>query len=75
VIAGLARAAVRRLVPFVSRHPVLVTLAARAFVAFPSLKLRLRSLASKPLPAVMGNLDDAQMRVLIDLREAPRPPR
>jgi hypothetical protein len=75
MIARLARATVRRLVPFVSRHPVLVTLAARAFVAFPSLKLRLRSLASRPLPAVMGQLDDAQIRVVIDLREAVRPPR
>jgi hypothetical protein len=75
MIARLARAIVRRLVPFVSRRPTLVALAARAFIAFPSLKLRLRALASRPLPAATSQLDDAQLRVLIDLREAVRPPR
>jgi hypothetical protein len=75
LIAKTARAAVRRLVPFVSRHPFLLALAARALAAFPSLKLRLRSLASEPLPAVAQQLDDAQLRVLIDLRDAARPRR
>jgi hypothetical protein len=75
LIPRLARAALRRLVPFVSRHPRLVGLAARAFAAFPSLKLRLRALASQPLPSVADHLDDAQLRVLLDLRGAARPPR
>lgn len=75
LIARPLRGVVRRLVPFVSRHRLLVNLAARAFSAFPSLKLRLRALASAPLPAVAEHLDDAQLRVLIDLREPARPPR
>ncbi len=73
MIAGLLRGAVRRLVPFVSRHRLLVNLAARAFAAFPSLKLRLRALSTSPLPAVAQHLDDAQLRVLMDLREPARP--
>lgn len=73
MIAALLRGTVRRLVPFVSRHRLLVNLASRAFAAFPSLKLGLRALATSPLPPVAQQLDEAQLRVLMDLREATRP--
>lgn len=68
----LVRALVRWLVPIVSTRPWMVKLAARAFGRFPTLKLRLRRMVSQPVvaPAQTRNLDDAQMRVLIDLREA-----
>jgi hypothetical protein len=67
-----ARAAVRRLVPVVSTRPWLVALASRAFALFPSVKLRLQRIMAQPLPsgARAQQLTDAQLRVLIDLRDA-----
>ena len=71
-LKALVRAVVRWLVPIVSTRPWLVKLAARAFARFPTLKLRLRRMVSQPVvaPTQTRHLDDAKMRVLIDLREA-----
>ena len=71
-LKSLARAAVRRLVPIVSTRPWLVTLAARTFSLFPSVKLRLQRIMAQPLPAGAraAELDDAQFRVLMDLQDA-----
>ena len=70
----IVRGVVRRLVPIVSRRPWLVGLAGRAFVVFPTLKLRLRHMVSQPVavPEQHLALDDAQTRVLLDLQDAVR---
>jgi predicted ester cyclase len=46
-------------------------MAMRAFGAFPTLKLRVRRLILQPdESAATGALNDAQLRVLLDLRDA-----
>lgn len=72
VIRRAARAAVRALVPVVSTRPWLVALASRVFSLFPSVKLRLQRVMAQPLPSGTRaqELTDAQLRVLIDLRDA-----
>lgn len=72
VIRRAVRAGVRRLVPIVSTRPWLVALASRVFAYFPSVKLRLQRVMAQPLPAGtrVEELSDAQLRVLIDLRDA-----
>ena len=75
--AGLRVAAhggVRRLAHAVSAHPALVAPAVRLLEMFPTLKLRLRRMVLHRAPAAnhLGELDDAQLRVLADLREAVR---
>ena len=72
VMRRAARAAVRRLVPFVSTRPWLVAWASRLFARFPSVKLRLQRVMARPLPSGVRTQDltDAQLRVLVDLRDA-----
>jgi predicted ester cyclase len=66
---GVLRRGARR----VSRHPQLAGMAARVFAAFPALKPRLRRFVLQPDEATArGALNDAQIRVLLDLREATR---
>ena len=71
-LKSAARGAVRRLVPIVSTRPWLVAAASRVFALFPSVKLRLQRIMAQPLPSGtrVDELTDAQLRVLIDLRDA-----
>lgn len=71
-LALVVRASMRRLVPFVSAHPGLVKLAGRLFTAFPALKPGLRRLVSRAGSVAPGarSLDDAQLRVLLDIQDA-----
>jgi hypothetical protein len=67
--AGAGRA-LRALAHVASSHPWLARVAMRAFGAFPTLKLRVRRLLLQPEAASAGALNDAQVRVLLDLRES-----
>lgn len=69
----LIRPAFRILARFVSRRPLLVTIAARALVLVPPLKRYLRSLIAEPVFQVARSecsLSPDEARVLVDLREA-----
>lgn len=68
------RAAIRRLVPFVSKRPRLAALAGRLFGMMPSLRHRLRNMVSMPaaLPRSERSLSPEEAGVLVDLRHAVR---
>ena len=69
---ALLRSPVRRLAHFVAARPVLVRLASRTFVLFPSLKRRLRGLMSaggRPTRRE-AEMTPEEARALVDLREA-----
>ncbi len=68
--AGAGRA-LRAMAHVASSHPWLARIAMRAFGAFPTLKLRVRRLLLQPENATAAAvLNDAQVRVLLDLRES-----
>ena len=71
---GLVRATARRLVPFVSQRPWMVSAAARVFALAPGLKRRLRHFVSGPvhLQPAEHELTPSQAAVLVDLRQAVR---
>lgn len=74
VARALLRAAVRRLVPFVSKRPRLAAMAGRLFGVMPSLRHRLRNMVSMPasLPRSERSLTPEEAGVLVDLRHALR---
>lgn len=72
VFKSFVRRFLRRLAPFAYRRPRLMKLAGAALALFPSFKVRLRNAVMPALPATVppANLNDAQLRVLLDLRDA-----
>jgi hypothetical protein len=74
----VARSALRRILPALARRKWVAALAQPLFLALPSLRTRLKRIAqAQPVaPAVREiELDDAQLRVLLDLRDALPPAR
>ena len=72
-VRGAVRALLRRLLPHVARHRWLVRAASPVFLLVPSLKPRLqRIVAAQPVlaPVPKVELNDRQLRVLLDLRDA-----
>ena len=74
VLRAALRAVMRRLVPFVSRRPLLAAWAGKLFGVMPSLRHRLRNMVSMPaaLPRTDRDLTPAEAGVLSDLRHAIR---
>jgi hypothetical protein len=73
MVKPLIKRAFRALARFVSRRPLLVSIAARALVVMPPLKRHLRSLIAEPAmqaPRSEGSLSPEEARVLVDLRDA-----
>jgi hypothetical protein len=72
LVKSLIRPILQRALPTLGRMPWLARLARPVFLRFPSLKTRLRRAAAAPLAAAPDAvaLSDAQLRVLLDLREA-----
>jgi len=70
---ALLRSVLRRLAHFVSARPALVSVASRAFEAFPSVKRRLRGVisgANRPALRRENEMSADEARVLVDLRGA-----
>lgn len=75
---ALARSVLRRVLPVLARRPWLVRMARPVLSLTPSFKARLQRIAAaQPVVAPVRELvlDDAQLRVLLDLRDALPPAR
>jgi hypothetical protein len=72
LVKSLIRPILQRALPTLGRMRWLAKLARPFFVCFPSLKSRLRRAASAPPASATATteLNDAQLRVLLDLRDA-----
>ena len=71
LLQSLFRPILQRALPMLVRMQWLRKLAQPLWTRFPSLKSRLRRAASGPAPSTaFTQLDDAQVRVLLDLRDA-----